>query len=114
MRVLGSVLLLFFVKIANCVADVAGVAEERAGGVEALAGDFGDGAVETHLAADLVAGVPSVGFGFGRSVLEAIRRHPDIEAAGIVGIEFFSLFDFVGPPMGEDLVVGGFFADLPV
>ena len=59
------------------------IAEERTGGVEALAGDLGDGAVEVHLAADLVAGIPGVGFAFGRSVLETVRRHADIEAAGV-------------------------------
>ena len=58
---------LFFVKIANCVADVAGGAEERAGGVEALAGDFGDSAVEVHLAGDFVALRP-------RGVFLRVRR----------------------------------------
>ena len=42
------------------VADVARVAEEGTGGIEALAGDLGDSAVETHLAGDLIAGGPRV------------------------------------------------------
>ena len=70
----------FFVKFGDGVAYMPGITQERPGGVEALAGDFGDGAVELHLAAYLVAGIPGVGFAFGRSVLETVRRHIDIIA----------------------------------
>ena len=38
----------FFVKFGDGVAHMPGIAEEGTGGVEALAGDLGDGAVEIH------------------------------------------------------------------
>lgn len=102
-----GVLLVGLVYQADGIADMPGIFEEGTCRIKTFSGDFGNGAVEAHLATDLVAGVPSVGFGFGRSVLQTIRCHADIEAA--VGAAYF-----VGPPMGEDLVVGGFLADLPV
>ena len=95
----------FFVKFGDGVAYIPGIAEEGTGRVEALAGDLGDGAVEIHLAADLVASIPGVGLGSGRSVLEAVRRHADIETDIVGGIEFAGTLDLVRPPMREDFVV---------
>ena len=61
---LYATFLLFFVKFANCIANAPWIAEERTCRIKTFSGDFGDSAVEPHLTADLVAGVPSVGFGF--------------------------------------------------
>ena len=94
----------FFVKFGDGVAYMPGIAEEGTGRVEALAGDLGDGAVEVHLAADLITGIPGVGLGSGRSVLEAVRRHADIETDIVGGIEFAGTLDLVRPPMREDFV----------
>ncbi len=69
-----------FVYLFYTIANTPRITEQRFRRIKALAGDFGDGAVEVHLAADLVAGIPGVGFAFGRSVLETVRHHIDIIA----------------------------------
>ena len=47
-----------FIGSFDAVAHASRVAEKGFGGVEALAGDFGNGAVEVHLPLNLVAGSP--------------------------------------------------------
>ena len=89
---------------ANGVADVAGVTEEGTGGVETLTGDFGDGAVELHLADNLVALAPRR---FGRSPFQPVGRHADVEFA-------ICASHFIRPPVRKYLVVRHFLADLPV
>ena len=101
----------FFVKFGDAVAYMPRVAQQRTGGVEALAGYLRNSAVEVHLTTDLVA-LPPRRFLIG--VLEAVGCHTDIETAGVGGVEFAGKLDLVGPPMREDFVIGDFLADFPI
>ena len=78
--------------------------EGGSGGIEALSGDFGDSAIELHLAGDFIALSPRI---LGRRVLETIGRHTNIKAA-------IRTVYFICPPMRKDLVISGFLADLPI